>query len=473
MMHSVRWLSLAQASKVLGQLVSVVVLSRLLPPSAYGVMALAGVVLTFASLLRDMGTGAAIIQRKSLTPALANTVFWLNAGMGVSLGLVLAAAAYPISIFFREPQLFPVMLLMSLGFPLGAITAVHQAWMERHARFRELAILDVFTQVGGLCLSVACALAGWGVYSFVVPTLFTIGVNSTWLWFKSGFKPGRSWSREEFRSLWGFSGSLTAFNFINYFARNADSMIIGRLLGAGPLGQYGMAYKLMLFPVQHMSWVVGRALLPRLSGIQDDLGAVRDVYFKVLGGIALLSMPIMVGLWSLRVPFTEVVLGPTWAIVAPLLGWLAPVGIMQSLMSTIGSTLTSQGRTAALFYLGLFNTATVLLGFFLGAQHGVVGVAAGYFVANSVNFIVTLVCMGRWLQATPGPLWRQMKAPVLSSLAMGLALYAAGLALGHTELPLKLQLGMLIAVGAAVYLGVLGLFGLSPKTLLSTLKGKA
>jgi O-antigen/teichoic acid export membrane protein len=473
MMHSVRWLSLAQASKVLGQLVSVVVLSRLLPPSAYGVMALAGVVLTFASLLRDMGTGAAIIQRKSLTPALANTVFWLNAGMGVSLGLVLAAAAYPISIFFREPQLFPVMLLMSLGFPLGAITAVHQAWMERHARFRELAILDVFTQVGGLCLSVACALAGWGVYSFVVPTLFTIGVNSTWLWFKSGFKPGRSWSREEFRSLWGFSGSLTAFNFINYFARNADSMIIGRLLGAGPLGQYGMAYKLMLFPVQHMSWVVGRALLPRLSGIQDDLGAVRDVYFKVLGGIALLSMPIMVGLWSLRVPFTEVVLGPTWAIVAPLLGWLAPVGIMQSLMSTIGSTLTSQGRTAALFYLGLFNTATVLLGFFLGAQHGVVGVAAGYFVANSVNFIVTLVCMGSWLQATPGPLWRQMKAPVLSSLAMGLALYATGLALGHTELPLKLQLGMLIAVGAAVYLGVLGLFGLSPKTLLSTLKGKA
>lgn len=473
-MHSVRWLSVAQASKVLGQLVSVVVLSRLLPPSAYGVMALAGVVLTFASLLRDMGTGAAIIQRKSLTPTLADTVFWLNVGLGVGLGLVLAAAAYPISVFFREPELFPVMLLMSLGFPLGATTAVHQAWMERHARFRELAILDVFTQVGGLCLSVACALAGWGVYSFVVPTLFTIGVNSTWLWFKSGFKPGRTWSREEFRSLWGFSGSLTAFNFINYFARNADSMIIGRVLGAGPLGQYGMAYKLMLFPVQHMSWVVGRALLPRLSGIQDDLAAVRDVYFKVLGGISLLSMPIMVGLWSLRVPFVDVVLGPKWAIVAPLLGWLAPVGIMQSLMSTIGSTLTSQGRTAALFYLGIFNTATVLIGFFAGAQFGVVGVAAGYFVANLLNFLVTIVCMGRWLQATPGPLWRQMKAPVVSSLAMGLALWGADLALAHTALPAKVQLGMLIALGAAVYLSVLGLvFGQSPKVLLNTLKGKA
>jgi len=473
-MHSVRWLSVAQASKVVGQLVSVVVLSRLLPPSAYGVMALAGVVLTFASLLRDMGTGAAIIQRKSLTPALADTVFWLNVGLGVSLGLLLAAAAYPISVFFREPQLFPVMLLMSLGFPLGAVTAVHQAWMERHARFRELAILDVFTQVGGLCLSVGCALAGWGVYSFVVPSLFTIGVNSSWMWFNSGFRPGRQWSREELGSLWGFSGSLTAFNFINYFARNADSMIIGRMLGAGPLGQYGMAYKLMLFPVQHMSWVVGRALLPRLSGIQDDLAAVREVYFKVLGGISLLSMPIMVGLWSLRVPFTDVVLGPKWMIVAPLLGWLAPVGIMQSLMSTIGSTLTSQGRTAALFYLGIFNTATVLLGFFLGAQYGVVGVAAGYFVANAINFVVTIFCMGRWLQATPGPLWQQMKAPVWSSLAMGLALFGAGYGLEHMALPAKLQLGMLIALGAAVYLGVLGgVFGHSPKTLLRTLKGKA
>ncbi|SEK52450.1 polysaccharide transporter, PST family [Roseateles sp. YR242] len=473
-MHSVRWLSVAQASKVLGQLVSVVVLSRLLPPSAYGVMALAGVMLTFASLLRDLGTGAAIIQRKNLSPVLADTVFWLNVAMGLGLGLILAAAAYPISLFFREPELFPVMLLMSLGFPLGAVTAVHQAWMERHARFRELAILDVFTQVGGLCLSIGCALAGWGVYAFVVPSLFTIGVSSTWLWFKSGFKPGRQWSREEFRSLWGFSGSLTAFNFINYFARNADSMIIGRMLGAGPLGQYGMAYKLMLFPVQHMSWVVGRALLPRLSGIQDDLPAVREVYFKVLGGIALLSMPIMVGLWSLRDPFVAVVLSAKWAIVAPLLGWLAPVGIMQSLMSTIGSTLTSQGRTAALFQLGIFNTATVLAGFFLGAQYGVVGVAAGYFVANSVNFVVTVVCMGRWLQATPGPLWRQMKAPVVSSVVMALVLYGAGIGFEHIVLPLKLQLGMLIAVGAAVYLGVLGLaFGLSPQSLLRTLKGKS
>lgn len=474
MMHSVRWLSVAQASKVLGQLVSVVVLSRLLPPSAYGVIALAGVVVTFAGLLRDLGTGAAIIQRKELTQSLSDTVFWLNFGLGLTLGVILAVSAYPLSVFFREPELAPVLLLLSVGFPVSSLTAVHQATMERASRFRELAILDVTTQVGGLLLSVGSAMAGLGVYSFVVPTLFAISVGSTWLWFKSGFKPGRQWNRGEFRSLWGFSGNLTAFNFINYFARNADSMIIGRMLGAGPLGQYGMAYKLMLFPVQHMSWVIGRALLPRLSGIQDDLAAVRQVYFRVLGGIALLSMPIMVGLWALRVPFTEVVLGPKWHIVAALLAWLAPVGIMQSLMSTIGSTLTSQGRTRELFLLGIFNTATVLLGFFAGAQFSVVGVAIGYFVANLVNFVVTVVCMGKWLRAGLAPLWREMRAPVCSSLAMGAMILAVDWGLRAQGIPPKLGFGLLVAAGAATYLTVLALaFQQSPRVLLNTVKGKA
>ena len=114
LLSNVRWAAVAQASRVGGQLVSLAVLSRLLPPSDYGVMAMAGVVTALVSMLRDMGTGAAIIQRKDLTPELTCTVFWMNVGLGAALALMLAFGSSALGIFFSEPQLPGVLLALAL-----------------------------------------------------------------------------------------------------------------------------------------------------------------------------------------------------------------------------------------------------------------------------------------------------------------------------------------------------------------------
>ena len=94
---------------------------------------------------------------------------------------------------------------------------------------------------------------------------------------------------QEVRGIWGFSGGLVGFNLVNYLARNADGMIIGRGLGADALGPYSMAYRLMLFPVQNFTYVANRALFPVYSRNQDDSGEVRAMYLRTLGVIASLS----------------------------------------------------------------------------------------------------------------------------------------------------------------------------------------
>ena len=258
LLRSAQWAAISQVSKVGGQLVSLVVLSRLLPPSDYGVMAMAGVVTALAGMLRDMGTGAAIIQRKELTQELTCTVFWMNMALGTTLGLLLWVGADLLGAFFREPKLPGVLLALAALFPLTSFTAVHQAIIERRSGFRTLAVLDVTNQLFGLVVAIMAALAGAGVYSLVAPMASSALISSIWLWRKSGWRPNWQWSSREFKALWGFTGNLTAFNFVNYFARNADSMIIGRMLGTAALGHYSMAYKLMLFPVQNLGWVVSR-----------------------------------------------------------------------------------------------------------------------------------------------------------------------------------------------------------------------
>jgi hypothetical protein len=91
-------------------------------------------------------------------------------------------------------------------------------------------------------------------------------------------QPEVDWT--EFRSLRQVSDHLVGFQIVNYFSRNADTMLIGRFLGTEPLGWYNMAYKLMLFPVQNLSTVIGRALLPVLSRTQKEPETLRGIYLN-------------------------------------------------------------------------------------------------------------------------------------------------------------------------------------------------
>lgn len=451
LLSSARWAAVAQASRIAGQLVSLAVLSRLLPPADYGVMAMAGVVTALAGMLRDMGTGAAIIQRKELSIELTSTVFWMNIALGVALGLMLCIGGGALGSFFREPKLAGVLVVLAATFPVTSATAVHQAMIERRSGFQTLAMLEVANQVIGVALAIVAALAGAGVYSLAVPTISGAIISSIWLWSASGWRPAWRWSNEAFRSIWGFSGNLTAFQFVVYFARNADSMIIGRMLGATPLGMYSMAYKLMLFPVQNLTWVVGRVLLPRMSQLQDDPARIRELYFRALGAVVTLSAPIMAGLWALREPFVAIAFGPRWVEVPELVGWLAPVGLLQSMTSTVGTVFTAAGQTRTLFRLGLANTAVLMVAFVVGAKLGLVYVAIAYGIAHVFTGLQMAWLTGKLLDARVGQLWTAIRAPLVSALLMAAGMAVLRWALLPMALSALLQCVVVGAVGAVLY----------------------
>ncbi|ADQ84969.1 MOP flippase family protein [Methylovorus sp. MP688] len=451
LISSVRWVGISQASKILFQLASMAILARLLPPSDYGVMAMASVVTTLAGMLREMGTGTAIIQKQELTPEVMSTVFWLNMAMGTVLGLVLWLTSPLIAIFFKEPQLVGVLTLMAIIFPISSSTTVHQALLERSSKFKVLTIMDLMTQAAGLGVAIIAALNGAGVYSFVIPAIVTSLISSVWLWSHSGWNPRLLWSTHEFKVLLHFTGNLTAFNFVNYFSRNADSMVIGRMLGSVALGTYSMAYKLMLFPVQNLTWVVNRVLLPTLSRLQNNKDEAKTLYLKSLNMIVTLTAPMMVGLWVLREPFVAVAFGPKWTAVVAILAWLAPVGLIQSAVSTTGTVFTAYGKTNLMFKLGLLGTVINVTSFLIGAQYGLVELAFFYFVGNFLNAIVCSHFTVKTLSSSLKELINTIKAPILSASMMGLITYPLTLIMISKGYPSILTVALISITGALIY----------------------
>ena len=122
-------------------------------------------------------------------------------------------------------------------------------------------------------------------------------VNAILLWFLSPWRPRFWFAFSDIKDIFKFSANLTAFNILNYFARNIDQLLIGKFLGAQALGYYSLAYKIMLYPLQNISQVIGKVMYPAFSKIHEDLEKVRLNYLKMVKVIALIVFPLMAWLF--------------------------------------------------------------------------------------------------------------------------------------------------------------------------------
>jgi O-antigen/teichoic acid export membrane protein len=381
---SLRWIGVSQVARILLRLVGVAILARLLAPADYGLMAMAGAVTAFAGVLRDMGTGAALIQRERLTPELVDAVFWFNVSLGLLLMVAIAALAPLMAAWFHEPRLLVLLLVLAPTFPIASVAIAQRAMLERDARFRVLAVMEVATSCVALLVAIVFAWGGAGVYALVAQGIAAAIGSTILLWWISNWRPsGRPRSRA-LRDLLGFSGNLFIFNLTNYFHRNADTMLIGRFLGSSSLGNYNLAYQVLLFPLQNLTFVVNRAMLPAYSRQQLNREALAQHYLSTLRLIAIVTAPLMGLLWVLREPFVMVMFGKQWLPAVGIIAWLAPVGFLQSIVSTSGSVMSAAGNTKVLRNMGFLGVPMFVCSFLIGLRWGAVGVAAAYCIANVV-----------------------------------------------------------------------------------------
>ena len=449
-----KWVAVSQASRLAAQLLGMVILARLLNPSDFGVIAMALLVTGLAAIFRDFGTVQAVIQRRELPSALLDSVFWLNVGFGLAVAILMALLAPVIAVAMREPQLTGVLWLLALAFPTVSLGLVQQALLERASRFRSVALIECGAAFAGLAAGVLAALAGWGVYSLVSQAIVASIAVTAGLWAASRWRPAWRCSLALIREIAGFSGNLVGFSIVNYFGRNIDTVLIGRFLGATELGYYNLAYRLMMWPLQNIAWVAGRALFPALSRLQDDKQRLRQAYVRAAAAVFLLTAPLSLGLFVLREPFVLALLGERWLKVADLLFWLAPVSMVQSVGTTVGWLYLSTGRTDILFKFAVLFVLGITCAIVIGLQWGIEGVAAAYCATWLVLLWPNLAVAFRLVGLSVFAFLRRLLPTFFTALLMALFVAAVSEYLAVLVQAQWARLVLLATVGAAVYVAV-------------------
>jgi O-antigen/teichoic acid export membrane protein len=462
----VLWSATSRLGQQLIQFGTSVVLARLLVPEAFGLVAEVLVFTNFAWVLVDFGFSAALIQRENLEERHITSAFWLNLAVGLFLTVATIAISPAVAAFYHQPRLGNLTIAMSGAFVLGSLGIVQGTLLERDLNFHRLALITNSATLVAGAAGIAAAFSGLGVWSIVLEALVAAGLRSALLWATSTWRPSWSLDTKAVRELWAFSANLAGFNAVNFWARNADNLLIGRFVAPASLGIYSRAYSLMMVPLNQVTSTVSVAMYPALARLQTDRERLRSTYLGLVGIVAFVSFPLATGLFVAARPFVLTLYGERWDGVIRVLQILCIPLLLQSVGSTVGLIYQTCGRTDWLFRWGLAASGVVVVSFALGVHWGIEGVATSYAIASITLFYFNFTIPGRLIGLGFGELLRPMRAPLAVAGIMAVIVWLTGRA--TSALGNGATLGIEVTVGVGVYIGVSSLCSLRALTELST-----
>jgi len=387
----ISWSIVDNVTKLLLTLFIASILARLLKPDDFGVIAMIFVFTGFLKILRDFGLGASVIQKTNPSSKELDSLFWVTIGFGVFVTVVLIAFSSTIASFYELPKLSKLIKVISVAMFLGSVSIIPESLIKKDLDFKSL----FFRNIGNLIISgsvtILMAYYGYGVWALIFKEIIFNFLLIIFNFSLVKWRPSFSFSYGSIKSYLNFSLPLFGENSLNYFVRNIDNLLIGKLLGDITLGYYSKAYSLMLLPVRQISGSIANVMFPSLSIIKNDKPKVWVGYMNIVKIVSFVNFPIMISLYFFAKEIVLILFGSQWLEVIPIIKALCFVGSIQSIATLAGSIYNSQGKTKLQFKVGLFSksimSTAIVYGLFNG---GIFSMILNYTITSSIVFVVEL-----------------------------------------------------------------------------------
>lgn len=375
-------------------MLSTVVLARLVTPEDFGLFAMVSLFTSFLSIFKNLGLGTATVRKQGLTHAEVTNVFWINNLVSVSLALLIVALSPAVAWFFGDSRLTLMTAALAIGFVISGLGIQHHALMARQMRFNELAGISIFSLVVGIASGITAAYFGATYWSLVILQLMTVSTSTLASWILCHWRPGMPYREISVREMVFFGGHLTGSRIIGFFNMNLGNILIGRYVGAAPLGLFDRANQLLHMPVQQFSSPVGSVAIPALSSLQSEPVRFRNYYRYAVFFIGLIAFPFVLVLAVFADEVVLIVLGSQWSGVAPIFILLVPASLIRIIQIALRWIYITLGRADKQLKWGVVDFFCNIVFLAIGIQFGVLGVAFAFSAkAVVLLFPEVIYCM--------------------------------------------------------------------------------
>jgi PST family polysaccharide transporter len=335
------------------------VLARLLAPADFGLVSFALIFITASTLLQDLGMSAAIVYGGRDARTVAGTALTINVAAALGLFVVIVLATPFVAGFQPDPAAAAVLIALSAGPVITALGSVQSALLVRELDYRRKLVPDAVPYLVSGAVSIALAMAGFGVWSLVIGYLVKTSTSTILLWLLSDVRPLPALHWPIAVELLKYGKHIAFQSILGFMTSNLDYLVIGYLLGAHALGLYTMAY-MVANVVPTFSQVAISVMFPALSRLRDDRAALDAMLTDAHRILWAVTLPAAILLFIGAPAFVSVVLGERWAESALPLRILSAAACLHSVVQVYGPASKAAGRPDLLWKPDLAAAAAVL-----------------------------------------------------------------------------------------------------------------
>ncbi len=449
--HGTFWRYAAFYSGKFMVFISTIILARLLTKEEFGIVGFAVTIIGFLEGLSDLGIGPALIYYRD-DPEAADTAFWLGLLIS-SILFVLTFLLGPVAgAIFNDPRAVPVTQVLALTFPISAISDTHKALLRKRLAFGLNFVPEFAQSLTKGIVSIVLALLGFGPWSLILGQLSGAMIAVVAFWWVLPWRPTFRIVGHLARSLLNYGLKIVSVDMLAIVLLNVDYLLVGRYLGTEALGVYTVGFRIPeLFVVQFCN-IVSTVVFPIYSQMRNEPDALQRAFLTTMRYIALITVPIGLGLALVARPLVLVVLTREWLEAVDVIRTISIYALFIAVFAfNAGSVYKAQGRPEVLTKLALIRLAILVPALWWAVTRFGTILAVGWthiivaFIGGSINLIAAARLLNIPLRAIVATISPAALAGGLMSLVVGATLRLTAPA------PTWAQLAINVLVGAATY----------------------
>nr|WP_294860857.1 MOP flippase family protein [uncultured Fluviicola sp.] len=385
----VKWTTLSALVNILVQLVQLVILTQLLSRQDFGLMAIVMVVIGFSQLFIDMGVSNAIIYKKEISYKELSSLYWFNIVVGCTFFLLLVFSSWSIARFYDNNRLSSLVQLVAISFVIQPWGQQFMIFLQKELKFKILAQVEIISKFVSFSSVIILAYLDYGVYSLALGTpvyalCSAVGYNIVG---RRYYQPKLFFSFQKVKTYLNFGLFQMGDKFLNYFALQMDTILIGKIMGIEILGVYNIAKDLTSKPYMIINPIITRVTFPVMSKINHDIPKLKLIFLQTLNYLSYINILIYLLIILLAEPIVLVLFGSKWVDAIPLIQILALTYVFRSFGNPSGSLLLSLGAAKQAFIWNLLVFILYPVSIFSGSYWGLIGIAIGTCILQVVLFI--------------------------------------------------------------------------------------
>ncbi|MCU0605869.1 MAG: oligosaccharide flippase family protein [Candidatus Edwardsbacteria bacterium] len=392
-----------------------IILARLLSPGEFGLIGMVTVFVAVSLIVIDGGFSHSLIRKTSCTQEDYSTVFYFNLAGSAVAYLALYVLAGPVSVFFHEPRLVPIVRVVAVGLVIGSLGIIHRTILVKRIDFRTQTTISVIAAAASGAVAIGMAYRGFGVWSLVWKAITATALSTVLLWAWTRWQPLPAFSLSAFKEHFRFGYKLLFTNLINTVYQNIYYLLIGRYFSAAQLGYYTKAEEFSNLPSSNITTVVQRVSYPVLSQLQDEPHKLKAGFQRIIKNTMFISFISMMGLAAVAQPLVTTLIGEQWATSAVYLQLLCFSAMLYPLHALNLNVLHVKGRSDLSLRIEIVKKLLVIPIILAAMAMGIKAMLAGLIAISFGAFFLNGYYSGKLIRYGA----REQIADILPSFVIG------------------------------------------------------